>query len=42
MIAPMSEYMKKYLIFVTEKELIIKSKDDRINDEINIQNKDLT
>jgi hypothetical protein len=36
MIAPISEYMKKYLIFVKENELTIKSKDDRINDEINI------
>jgi hypothetical protein len=36
MIAPISEYMKKYLIFVKENELTIKSKDDRMNDEINI------
>jgi len=36
MIAPISEYMKKYLIFVKENELTIKSRDDRVNDEINI------
>jgi hypothetical protein len=36
MIAPISEYMKKYLIFAKENELTIKSKDDIMNDEINI------
>ena len=42
MIEQMSEYMKKYLIFVTENELTIRSKDDKMNDAINIYNNDLT